>query len=370
MKYLDEFRDPMTARVLLDRIRHATTRPWTIMEVCGGQTHAIVRNALDQLLPEAIELVHGPGCPVCVTPLELIDRAIALASRPDIILASFGDMLRVPGSHSDLAAVRSAGGDVRVLYSPLEAVSLARDNPDQEVVFFGVGFETTAPATALAVWQAQREGLSNFFLLASHVLIPAAMLALLAADQHRIDAFLAAGHVCAVSGTEPYQALASQYGVPIVVTGFEPGDILTGLLAAITQLEAGEARVENCYRRAVQEDGNRRARALVAKVFKVVDQSWRGLGVIPASGLRLRDEFAPFDAERRYNLSRIEVSESPHCISGQVLKGVVKPVDCPAFGTACTPSTPLGATMVSSEGACAAYFRYAPPVTTSEDTRT
>ena len=358
MKYLDEFRDPETARVLLERIRRRVSRPWTIMEVCGGQTHSIVRNALDQLLPPEIELVHGPGCPVCVTSLELIDKAIALASRPEVIMTSFGDMLRVPGSRSDLAAVRSAGGDIRVLYSPLEAVSIARQNPESEVVFFGIGFETTTPATAMSVWQAHREGLTNFSLLSSHVLVPPAMTALLSTEAHRIQAFLAAGHVCSISGAEPYHAIAERFHVPIVITGFEPTDILSGILSAVTQLEGGEARVENQYRRVVRDEGNHRAIALVSELFETVDRSWRGMGLIPASGLRLREEYAPYDAERRFTLAPLEVSEPSICISGRILKGLAKPTECPAFATTCSPITPIGATMVSSEGACAAYFRY------------
>jgi hydrogenase expression/formation protein HypD len=358
MKYLDDFRNPDAARVLLEQIRQTVTRPWTIMEVCGGQTHAIVRNALDQLLPDAIELVHGPGCPVCVTPLAMIDRALAIAACPGVIMTTFGDMLRVPGSHGNLATVRGAGNDVRVLYSPLEATTIARQHPDREVVFFGVGFETTAPATALAVWQAERAHLTNFSLLASHVLIPAAMSMLLAGGEHRIDAFLAAGHVCAVSGLEPYFAIAEKHRVPIVVTGFEPGDLLTGILAAVTQLEAGRAEVENCYRRVVRDEGNRRARALVQEVFETTDRSWRGLGPIPKSGLKLRERYRRFDAECKFTDINIESIESPACLSGRILQGLIKPTDCPAFGTGCSPSHPLGATMVSSEGACAAYFRY------------
>ncbi len=358
MKYLKEFRDPKLARQILAEIHRITTRNWIIMEVCGGQTHSIIKNGIDRLLPDKIELVHGPGCPVCVTPLELIDKAIAIASRPDVIFASFGDMLRVPGSQKDLFMVKSEGGDVRIVYSPLDAVRLARENPDKKVVFFAVGFETTAPTNAMAVWQAHREGLKNFFLLVSHVLVPPAMRALLESPDNRVNGYLAAGHVCSVMGWWEYEPIAEKYHVPIVVTGFEPVDILEGVLMVVHQLEKGEARVENQYRRVVRREGNRPAQELIQRVFEVVDRKWRGIGEIPASGLRLREEFRGHDAELHFGLQELAVEESPLCISGLVLQGLKKPTECPAFGKECTPQTPLGATMVSSEGACAAYYAY------------
>jgi len=358
LKYLDEFRDPRRAAALLGEIRRTVTRPWVIMEICGGQTHSIIRNGLDQLLPPTIRLVHGPGCPVCVTSLELIDRALAIAARPDVIFASFGDMLRVPGSSKDLLTVKSEGGDVRMVYSPLDALRLARAHRDRRVVFFAVGFETTAPATATAIRQARREGLDNFLLLVAHVLVPPAMRALLEAPGNRVQAYLAAGHVCAVTGWEEYCPIAEGYRVPVVVTGFEPADILDGILAAVRQLETGQARVENRYARAVREQGNPHARAAVEAVYEVCDRKWRGIGTIPQSGYRLRPEFAAHDAERIFRLADLEVLEPPECISGLVLQGLRRPVDCPAFARRCTPQTPLGATMVSSEGACAAYYRY------------
>ncbi len=358
MKFVEEFRDPDIAREILTKIKAATTKPWVIMEICGGQTHSIIRNGIDQLLPDQIELVHGPGCPVCVTPLELIDKAITIAARPEVIFTSFGDMLRVPGSDKDLLTVKSEGGDVRIVYSPLDAIKLAREHPNKKVVFFGVGFETTAPATAMAVWQAHREKLDNFFMLVSHVLVPPAMTALLESEQNRVQAYLAAGHVCTVMGWEAYKPVAEKYNVPIVVTGFEPVDILDGILGVVKQLEAGEARAENRYARAVREDGNPNAQDLINKVFEITDRKWRGIGTIPASGWRLRDDFAQYDAERIFDLESLEVEEPSICISGLVLQGLNKPVDCPAFGKECTPQTPIGATMVSAEGACAAYYRY------------
>jgi len=361
MKYLEEFRDPKIARQMLSEIRRTVTRPWVMMEICGGQTHSIIRNGIDQLLPESVTLVHGPGCPVCVTPLELIDRALAIAALPGVIFTSFGDMLRVPGSRTDLFGVKSAGGDVRIVYSPLDALQIARTHPDREVVFFGVGFETTAPATAMAVHQAHREGLKNFFLLAAHVLVPPAMSALLESPTNRVQAYLAAGHVCTVMGWKAYEAVRAKYGVPIVVTGFEPVDLLDGVLAAVRQLEEGRAEVENRYARVVQPEGNRMAQELMADVFTVRDRKWRGIGVIPASGLGLSDRYLQYDAERYFGIDRIEVSEPVECKSGLVLQGILKPTECPAFGTRCTPETPLGATMVSSEGACAAYHRYHRP---------
>jgi hydrogenase expression/formation protein HypD len=328
------------------------------MEVCGGQTHSIVRNGIDRMLPEGVELVHGPGCPVCVTPLELIDKAVAIASIPGVIFASFGDMLRVPGSEKDLLLVRSEGGDVRVVYSPLEALKLARENPASKVVFFAVGFETTAPGVAMAVCQAHEEGLQNFCVLVSHVLVPPAMTALLESPKNRVQGYLAAGHVCTVMGWEEYEPIAAKHRVPIVVTGFEPVDLLEGILMVITQLERGEAKVENQYARVVRRKGNESAQGKVREVFQITGRKWRGLGEIPASGLKLRSKFDQFDAEEVFKLRELEVEEPSECISGLVLQGLNKPLDCPAFGIKCTPESPLGATMVSSEGACAAYFAY------------
>jgi hydrogenase expression/formation protein HypD len=358
MKYVDEYRDAAAAATLAGAIARAVTRPWTVMEVCGGQTHAIVRYGLDDLLPAAITLVHGPGCPVCVTPVELIDRAVALAGRPDVTLCSFGDMLRVPGTRHDLLAARAAGGDVRVVYSPLDAVKLAADDPARHVVFFAVGFETTAPTTAMAAFRARRLGLTNFSLLSAHVLVPPAIGAVLSAPGNRVQGFLAAGHVCTVMGYEEYVPLAAAHRVPIVVTGFEPVDILRGVLACVRQLEDGRAGVENEYARTVAREGNRPARQMLREVFRVVDRQWRGLGTIPRSGLGLSDEYAAFDAERRFPLATVSADEPSECIAGLVLQGAKKPHECPAFGTRCTPEHPLGAPMVSSEGACAAYHRY------------
>lgn len=359
MKYLEEFRDEDAVQKALDEIHRITTQPWTIMEICGGQTHSILRYGLNQLLPSEITLVHGPGCPVCVTPLELIDKAIALASRPDVILTSFGDMLRVPGSQHDLFAVKAAGGDVRVVYSPLDALKLARQHPDRTVVFFAVGFETTAPANAMAVCQAAEAGIDNFVLLVSHVTVPPAMVAILASPSNRVQGFLAAGHVCMVMGYWEYEPLAAQYGVPIVVTGFEPLDLARGVLLVVRQLEEGRAEVENAYERSVRREGNLAAQRIVQQVFEACDRSWRGIGVIPMSGYRLRAAYERFDAERRFaDVAAIETHESEICISGLVLQGVKRPKDCPAFGIQCTPRTPLGATMVSTEGACAAYYKY------------
>jgi len=358
VKYLDEFRDPEVAARLLEEIRRVTTRPWAIMEVCGGQTHAIIRNGIDQLLPPAIELIHGPGCPVCVTPLEIIDRALAIAARPEVTFCSFGDMLRVPGSDHDLFRVKSMGGDVRIVYSPLDAVRLAQQRPDREVVFFGIGFETTAPANAMAVVQAERLGLRNFSMLVSHVLVPPAISAIMESPKNRVQAFLAAGHVCSVMGTWQYGPLVERYGVPIVVTGFEPLDILEGIRRAVTQLEAGRAELENAYPRAVRPEGNQPAQAVLEQVFEVTDRTWRGIGMIPRSGWRLRERYRRFDAEARFDVGHINTAESPLCRSGEVLQGLLKPNQCPAFGRQCTPRAPLGATMVSSEGACAAYFQY------------
>lgn len=358
MKYLDEYRDAGAARELLDLIRAAVTRPWTLMEVCGGQTHSIVRHGLDRLLPERLELLHGPGCPVCVTPLEMVDRAQAIASRPGVILCSFGDMLRVPGSSGDLLGLKARGADVRVVYSPLQAVALAAREPRREVVFFAIGFETTAPANAMAAWIARRDGVRNFSMLVSQVLVPPAMTSILQTSGQRVQAFLGPGHVCTVMGTREYEPIARHYRVPIVVSGFEPVDLLHGIYRTVLQLEAGEARVENAYARVVNEAGNGEARRLIDEVFEVTDRSWRGMGVLPKSGLRLRFEYRDLDAEQRFEVGDISPCEARGCISGEILRGLKKPLDCPAFGRRCTPETPLGATMVSSEGACAAYYQY------------
>ena len=358
MKFLDEYRDEAAARKLAHAIADTATRPWTIMEVCGGQTHTIVKYGIDELLPPGIELVHGPGCPVCVTALETIDRAHAIASRQEVIFCSFGDMLRVPGSAGDLLQLKSHGSDVRIVYSPLDAVTIAANNPTKQVVFFAIGFETTAPPNGMAVWMAARRGLTNFSVLVCHVLVPPAMTAILEAPDNRVQAFLGPGHVCTVVGFEEYEPIASKYGVPIVITGFEPVDMLEGLLLAIRQLESGRAEVENAYGRVVNRDGNRASRALIDEVFEVTDRKWRGVGTIPRSGLRLTPAYAAFDAEQRFAVGAIETQESGVCISGDILRGVRKPRDCPAFGTACTPMSPLGATMVSAEGACAAYYAY------------
>lgn len=358
MKYLDEFRDPDLAQRLFAEIANMTTRPWAIMEVCGGQTHSIIRNGIDQLLPDKIELIHGPGCPVCVTPLEIIDKALAIAARPNVVFCSFGDMLRVPGSEKDLFRVKSEGGDVRIVYSPLDAVKLAKENPQREVVFFGIGFETTAPANAMAVFQAKQMGLNNFAMLVSHVLVPPAISAIMESPDNRVQAFLAAGHVCSVMGTWQYEPLVQKYQVPIVVTGFEPLDVLQGLLMTVKQLEEGRAALENGYARAVQPAGNAPAQKMLREVFEVTDRGWRGIGVIPQSGWKLKDSYRAFDAETKYQVANIHTEESKLCHSGEVLKGKIKPNQCPAFGKECTPRTPLGATMVSSEGACAAYYQY------------
>ncbi len=359
MKYLDEYRDGAITRRLLDEIGRAITRPWKVMEICGGQTHSIMKSGLDQLLPPQLALVHGPGCPVCVTPLELIDKAIALASRPEVIFTSYGDMLRVPGSGKDLFSVRGAGGDVRVVYSPLDALRIARENPEKQVVFFAIGFETTAPANAMAVVQAEAQGIENFSALVSHVTVPPAITAILESAEAGVNGFLAAGHVCTVMGYWEYEPLAARFHVPIVVTGFEPVDISRGLLGCVRQLEAGRAEVENAYARSVRREGNEAAQAVIRKVFEPCDRAWRGIGVIPGSGYRLSEAYRAFDAERRFpEVGAIVSRESERCLSGLVLQGLKKPHECPAFGQECTPQTPLGATMVSSEGACAAYFRY------------
>ena len=358
MKYVDEYRDGDAAAKYAAAIAQLTTRPWTIMEICGGQTHAIVKYGIDELLPAGITLVHGPGCPVCVTPIELIDKAVELAARPDVIFCSFGDMLRVPGTRKDLLSVKALGGDVRIVYSPLDALKLAQTNPAKQVVFFAVGFETTAPANAMSVYQAKQQGVANYSILVSHVLVPPAMEAILSSAQNQVQGFLAAGHVCTVMGYAEYEPLAAKYHVPIVVTGFEPLDILQGVYMCIRQLEDGRAEVENQYTRVVQRAGNRSAQQLIAEVFEVSPRKWRGIGEIPNSGWALREKYAAYDAEKRFDIASGPVEESGECISGLIMQGVKKPDQCPAFGTRCTPEHPLGAPMVSSEGACAAYYRY------------
>jgi hydrogenase expression/formation protein HypD len=358
MKYLDEYRDAEIAQTLLDEIRRAQTRPWVLMEVCGGQTHSIVKFGIDDLLSEGIELVHGPGCPVCVTPLELIDKAHAIARRPEVIFCSFGDMLRVPGSECDLFTVKSQGSDVRIVYSPLDCVRIAKDNSEKQIVFFAVGFETTAPANAMLVWRTRREAIRNISILVSHVLVPPALSAILDSPWNRVQGFLGPGHVCAVMGYREYEAISARYKVPIVITGFEPLDLLEGVLLAVRQLESGRAEVDNQYVRAVTREGNVPAQQLVARVFEIGPRKWRGVGEIPASGYRLREEFCDYDAERRFEVASINTQEPAVCISGEILRGIKKPHECPAFGTDCSPEHPLGATMVSAEGACAAYYTY------------
>jgi hydrogenase expression/formation protein HypD len=358
MRFIDEYRDAKLAQRYARRIAQIVTRPWTIMEICGGQTHAIIKFGIDELLPKEITLVHGPGCPVCVTPIELIDKAIEIASRPKVIFCSFGDMLRVPGSEKDLLSVKAQGGDVRIVYSPLDALKLAKENPDREVVFFAVGFETTAPANAMAVYQAARQNIKNFSLLVSHVLVPPAIEAILSSPKNRVQGFLAAGHVCTVMGYTEYEPIAQKYKVPIVVTGFEPLDILQGVYMCVKQLEEGRHEVENQYTRSVRREGNTKAQELIREVFCVVPRKWRGIGEIPRSGLGLTEKYKEFDAELKFGLTDRSVEEPSECIAGLVLQGVKKPHECPAFGTRCTPEHPLGAPMVSSEGACAAYYRY------------
>jgi hydrogenase expression/formation protein HypD len=358
VKFVDEYRDAASIRRLAAALDRLVTRPWTLMEVCGGQTHSILKFGLDDVLPDRVSLIHGPGCPVCVTPIELIDKALAVASRSEVIFCSFGDMLRIPGSRQDLLQVKAMGGDVRMVYSPLEAVRLARENPGRQVVFFAVGFETTAPATAMAVFQAACDGIRNFSLLVSHVLVPPAMETILSSPDNRVQGFLAAGHVCTVMGYQEYEPIARKYRVPIVVTGFEPIDILQGIFLCVKQLEEGRAEVENQYTRVVGERGNQAAQDVMRRVFCIVPRKWRGIGSIPASGLGLAEEYEAFDAEKRFGLADTVVEEPAECIAGLVLQGVKKPTDCAAFGTRCTPEQPLGAPMVSSEGACAAYFRY------------
>ncbi|MBN2294110.1 MAG: hydrogenase formation protein HypD [Pirellulales bacterium] len=358
MKFVEEYRDAEQARRLIEVIADKTTRPWNIMEVCGGQTNSIIRFGLDELLPDEITLIHGPGCPVCVTPLEIIDQAVAIAGRGDVTFCSFGDMLRVPGSEKDLLRVKSDGGDVRIVYSPMDAVALARENPEREVIFFAIGFETTAPANAMAVAQAQRMGLKNFSVLVSHVLVPPAISAVLGSPNNRVNGFLAAGHVCTVMGLDDYRPLAEEHGVPIVVTGFEPLDILHGIAMCVAQLEEGRHEVENAYARCVRAEGNPPARKLLADVFETVDRKWRGIGLIPKSGWALREQYKKFDAATRFGVEDITAAEPAECIAGEVLQGHKKPHQCAAFGKICTPENPLGAPMVSAEGACAAYYRY------------
>jgi hydrogenase expression/formation protein HypD len=358
VKYIDEYRDERIALALAAEIRQSVTKPWVLMEICGGQTHTIMRYGLDELLLNKVELVHGPGCPVCVTPLETIDKAIELAGRPDVTLVSYGDMLRVPGSSSDLFRAKANGSDVRVVYSPLEALKIARFNPMRKIVFLAIGFETTAPANAMAVWQARREGLSNFFMLASHVLVPPAIRLLMRSADSRVQGFIAPGHVCTVMGCQQYEQLVSEFHVPIVVGGFEPVDLLEAILMLVRQLEQGQARLENQYVRSVSRLGNVPAQEMVENVFEVDDQKWRGIGTIPLSGLRLRSEFSAHDAEKYFGMTEISTEEPAECISALVLKGLKKPTDCPAFALRCMPENPLGAPMVSAEGACAAYYRY------------
>jgi hydrogenase expression/formation protein HypD len=358
MKYVNEYRDAELVHGVIEEIRRTVTRSWTLMEICGGQTHAIVRHGIDQLLPPEIELVHGPGCPVCVTPLELIDKGLAIASKPDVIFCSYGDMLRVPGSNADLFSVKAQGGDVRVVYSPLDAVKLAQENPDKQIVFFAIGFETTAPPNVMSVLQAQRLTLTNFSVLISHVRVPPAIRAILSSPQNRVQGFLLAGHVSAVMGYWEYPPLVDEFKIPMVVTGFEPLDIVHGILKTVQLLEAGKIEVSNAYPRAVTFEGNQSAQKRINQVFQECDRKWRGIGMIPMSGWGLRPEFDAFNAEKKFDVETIHAEESPLCIAGQILQGLKKPHHCPAFGTVCTPENPLGATMVSSEGACAAYYRY------------
>jgi hydrogenase expression/formation protein HypD len=358
MKFVDEYRDGRLARAIVRDIERMQTRPWVIMEVCGGQTHSIVKHGIDHLLPSGIELVHGPGCPVCVTSLEMIDKAHAIASRPDVIFCSFGDMLRVPGSRADLFTLKSEGADVRIVYSPLDCLKIAKANPGKSVVFFAIGFETTAPANAMLVWRAHLEGVKNVSVLVSHVLVPPAIAAILQSPQNRVQGFLGPGHVCTVMGYREYEALSARFEVPIVITGFEPLDILEGVRMTVQQLEDGRSEVENQYARVLDREGNAPAREVIFRVFEICDRKWRGVGSIPKSGYKLRHELRDHDAERLFQVSEIDTQEPAICISGQILKGIRKPHDCPAFGTLCTPRTPLGATMVSAEGACAAYYAY------------
>jgi hydrogenase expression/formation protein HypD len=358
MKFLDEYRDQKLAEKIIQEIHRTVTRPWVLMEVCGGQTHSIVKYGLDYLLPRQVELVHGPGCPVCVTSLEMIDKALAIAARPNVIFCSFGDMLRVPGSEVDLLILKSRGADVRVVYSPIDCLKIARANPEKRVVFFAIGFETTAPANAMSVWQARQQGIKNFSILVSHVLVPPSIASILQSPLNRVQGFLGPGHVCTVMGYREYEPIAARFRVPIVITGFEPLDLLEGTLMTVQQLEQGRAEVENQYSRVVSREGNRVAQDLVNKVFEVCDRKWRGVGSIPKSGYKLRWEFRDHDAERLFDVKEIDTKEPDICISGLVLRGVKKPHNCPAFGKECNPEHPLGATMVSAEGACAAYYAY------------
>ena len=358
MKYVDEYRSHAVAQKLVAEIKKTITRPWVIMEVCGGQTHSIVKYGLDYLLPKEVELVHGPGCPVCVTPLDMIDRAHSIARQPGVIFCSFGDMLRVPGSQGDLFQVKAEGGDVRIVYSPLDCLRIAKANPDKKIVFFAIGFETTAPANAMAVWQARAQNIRNFSVLVSHVMVPPSLTGIMQSPFNRVQAFLGPGHVCAVMGYSEYEPISSRYKVPIVITGFEPLDLLEGTLMVVRQLEQGRAEIENQYARAVERVGNEPAQKMIFRVFSIADRAWRGIGIIPKSGYKLSYEFRDFDAERIFEVANIQSKEPAICISGQVLRGLKKPPDCPAFGTECTPQTPLGATMVSAEGACAAYYNY------------
>ncbi|HEY3328950.1 MAG TPA: hydrogenase formation protein HypD [Capsulimonadaceae bacterium] len=358
MKYVDEYRDPAAVKSLTAELRKITTKPWSLMEVCGGQTHSIVKFGIDSIIPPEITLIHGPGCPVCVTPVENIDKALIIAGRPDVIFCSFGDMLRVPGTGGDLFSVKATGGDVRIVYSPVDAVEIAKANPSKEVVFFAVGFETTAPANAMAVKKAAVEGVANFSMLVSHVLVPPAMEAILSSPRNQVQGFLAAGHVCTIMGYTEYEPIAAKYHVPIVVTGFEPLDVLHGIYMCVKQLEEGRAEVENQYTRVVRKQGNEIAQRVVTEIFEIVPRKWRGIGSIPASGLGLRAEYARFDAEAKFGVADYHADEDPTCQSGLVMQGVIKPAECPSFGTTCTPERPLGAPMVSSEGACSAYYRY------------
>ncbi|MDA0348802.1 MAG: hydrogenase formation protein HypD [Verrucomicrobia bacterium] len=358
MKYLDEFREAPAVHKLAARIHNLTTNNWTLMEVCGGQTHSLIRYGIDTLLPDKISLIHGPGCPVCVTPIEQIDKAIELSQKTNIIFCSFGDMLRVPGSEKDLFYAKANGGDIRIVYSPMDAVGIAQKNPEKEVIFFAVGFETTAPANAMAVYQAAKLGLKNFSILCSHVLVPPAMEAILSSPENRVQGFLAAGHVCTIMGEKEYEPIADKYKVPIVVTGFEPLDLMQGIYYCVKQLEEGRHEVENQYDRSVRVEGNLPAKQMIAKVFHVIPRQWRGIGSIPHSGLGIRPEFSSFDAEARFDFRQPMVCENPECIAGKVLQGIKKPKDCPAFGTRCTPDHPLGAPMVSTEGACSAYYNH------------
>ncbi len=358
MKYMSEYRDPELAKQYLQEIKNTVTQPWSIMEVCGGQTHSLVKNGIIEMLPKEVTMIHGPGCPVCVTPLRLIDKAIHLALKENVILCSFGDMLRVPGSEINLLEAKAKGGDVRILYSPLEAVKIAEDNPDKEVVFFAVGFETTAPANALSVIHAHRRGLKNYSILVSHVLVPPAIKAVINDEESKIDGFLAAGHVCTIMGNSEYYPLSKDYNVPIVVTGFEPLDVLQGILMVLRQLEHNKAQVENQYARIVREEGNPNAQEMIYEVFKIQNQVWRGIGEIPESGYGIKQKYADYDATKKFNINIEEAPENPDCISGQIMKGIKKPFECPQFGKKCKPTNPLGAPMVSSEGACAAYYHF------------